>query len=123
MTSQSNMIVIRICLGNDKVAEILIKNHAEINLKNERGNAPLHIATLNSNDLNQKFDHFIWADNFLLIFVYSHKLDNANVVSTLISNGAIINIPGEKGNMALHFAAFDGSQEKRHCNDINFNSV
>lgn len=42
-------------LGKSDVAEILIKNNADINQKNLLGNTPLHTATLNGKTYNDNF--------------------------------------------------------------------
>ena len=81
----------------DKIAEVLIKNGAEIEARDHKGYTPLYLAAFNGNLVG-----FLWAENFEKSFFSAGK---ETVAELLIKNGADVNSRDDKDCPVLNYAA------------------
>lgn len=91
--------------AHDKVVEILVRNFADVHVKDSDGFTPLHYAILNGSFIDIiRFLHF-FINNYTVL---SLSLGRIEAIENLIRNGANPNEKTNGGLTTLHLAALNG---------------
>lgn len=113
-------------LDRINVANILIKNRANVNAKDNLGLTPLHSAVLTGNYQNFSLIFFFlksfkWLNVLLVIeftatfkIYFIHNLGHANIAKLFLGHGADVNASTNSGNKPLHLAALSGNYQANH---------
>lgn len=101
--------------GHENILELLFKNGAKVDEKDDEGRTPLELSVANGNIiLGSIFSSF----HLLKPFFCFTQLGNQKIMNLLIKNGASLNATGSDGKTLLHIAAETGNN--RTINHLNY---
>lgn len=93
-------------LGHEKVAELLIKNGSDVNVRGRLQNTPIMFAATNGLKKNMNSSRFQWSNE--MTELYQLLSGNEKVADLLIRSGSDINVRNELNYTLLHLVAFKG---------------
>lgn len=93
--------------GNEEIAELLIKNGANVNFTNDEQTTAIYLAA----DQGNLHTMFMVIFNFLSMnFLFYYHLDNETIVELLLKNGANPNAPNQTELIPLMRASENGKR-------------